>query len=423
MPWLLFALGLFSVALTANVFRPVMSRAVPAGVSFFVGWLTAELAVHHLAWQLVVAALLVWRGALAAWPGDAGLALCIVSWCGLTWAQATALGSRDAMLSALTAGLGDDYEANTLPALRVPAEAPPWPVARLSRPFHYDARDVEVVRDRVFFEEGSLRLRLDVYRPARAAPDGAAGLRPVMVYVHGGAWVVGDKQRQGLPLLHHLASHGWVCATISYRKSPRATFPDHLIDVKRAVAWVREHIAEYGGDPSFVMIAGGSAGGHLAALAALTPNDPRYQPGFESADTRLAGCVGFYGVYDFLDRFGHWPNRGLRTLLERRVMKTSPDADRDAWERASPMALVHRDAPPFLLIHGTHDSLVPIDEARAFARTLRAVSEQPVALVEFEGAQHAFEVFPSARTVLAHEAVDRFAAWVRSQPVTTRRDG
>ena len=59
--------------------------------------------------------------------------------------------------------------------------------------------------------------------------------------------------------------------------------------MKKAIAWVKEHIEEYGGDPSYVVITGGSAGGHLAALAALTPNDPEYQPGFEGADTRVAG--------------------------------------------------------------------------------------------------------------------------------------
>jgi len=89
--------------------------------------------------------------------------------------------------------------------------------------------------------------------------------------------------------MSHLAELGWVCVAINYRLSPRSTWPDQIVDVKRALAWTKEHIAEYGGDPDWVAITGGSAGGHLSSLAALTPNDPQFQPGFEDADTSVAG--------------------------------------------------------------------------------------------------------------------------------------
>ena len=74
--------------------------------------------------------------------------------------------------------------------------------------------------------------------------------------------------------MQHLAAKGWVCVAINYRLAPRDPFPAQIIDVKRAIAWIREHIAEYGGDPDYIAITGGSAGGHLTALAAVTPNDP-----------------------------------------------------------------------------------------------------------------------------------------------------
>ena len=99
--------------------------------------------------------------------------------------------------------------------------------------------------------------------------------------------------------MSHLAELGWVCVAINYRLSPRSTWPDQIIDVKRALAWTKEHIAEYGGDPDWVAITGGSAGGHLSSLAALTPNDPQFQPGFEDADTSVRAAVPFYGLYDF----------------------------------------------------------------------------------------------------------------------------
>ena len=94
-----------------------------------------------------------------------------------------------------------------------------------------------------------------------------------------------------------LASQGWVCISANYRLSPAAEFPDHLVDVKMVVAWVRAHAREYGADPNLVFVAGSSAGGNLASMAALTPNDPAFQPGFEHADTSVTAAVSLYGYY------------------------------------------------------------------------------------------------------------------------------
>jgi len=122
--------------------------------------------------------------------------------------------------------------------------------------------------------------------------------------------------------MRELASRGWVCVASNYRLSPKATMPDHIVDVKRAIAWIREHIEEYGGDPDFVCITGGSAGGHLCSLAALTANDPRFQPGFESVDTSVHACVPFYGVFDFLDRAGDRGPAKMADAIERQVHVT-----------------------------------------------------------------------------------------------------
>ena len=82
----------------------------------------------------------------------------------------------------------------------------------------------------------------------------------MLIQVPGGAWAVGDKRVQAYTLMSQMAELGWICVSINYSKSPRCTFPAHLIDVKRALAWVRDNIADYGGDPDFVAITGGSAG-------------------------------------------------------------------------------------------------------------------------------------------------------------------
>ena len=120
-----------------------------------------------------------------------------------------------------------------------------------------------------------------------------------MIQVHGGGWILGSRSEQGIPLLNHMAANGWVGFNVDYRLSPRATLPDHVIDVKRAIAWVRENADELGVDPERIAITGGSAGGHLTALAALTANDRSLQPGFEDADTSVMAAVPFYGIYDF----------------------------------------------------------------------------------------------------------------------------
>jgi len=198
--------------------------------------------------------------------------------------------------------------------------------------------------------------------------------------------------------------------------------------VKKAIAWVREHAAEFGGDPNFIAIAGGSAGGHLSALAALTPNDPEYQPGFEDADTRVDVCMPIYAVLDFTNDASIPAVEGRRwSLLEPIVMKKKLSEDREAFVKASPLHRVNQDAPPFFVIHGKNDSLVPVAEARHFVERLRAVARQPVAYAELPGTQHAFDVFPSIRSAHVVRAIERFLDYVwsgraqKEEPRTTAR--
>jgi acetyl esterase/lipase len=231
----------------------------------------------------------------------------------------------------------------------------------------------------------------------------------VLLYVHGGAWIISNRNHQGLPLMHEMAARGWVGVNADYRLSPWATFPDHLVDVKRAVAWIREHADEIGADPDFIAITGGSAGGHLAALAALTPNDPRYQPGFEDADTSLQACIPIYGVYDLADRHGyHGHEEFLTRLLEPHIMKERYDRAPERFHDASPLDQVRPDAPPFLVVHGAMDTLAPTAGARSFVAALREVSHQPVVYAELPGTQHAFDVFPSLRTAYVLQGVAGF---------------
>ena len=216
----------------------------------------------------------------------------------------------------------------------------------------------------------------------------------------------------------HMAARGWVCIAINYRLSPRDPFPAHIVDVKRAIAWVREHVAEHGGNPGFLALTGGSAGGHLTALAALTPNDPEYQPGFEDADTTVQAAVPFYGVYDLAGSIGTRRAIQMRDrFVGPRVLFGDPQDDLEPFEKASPILRVGRDAPPMLVIHGARDSLVEVEQARQFVLRLRAVSDQPVAYAELPGTQHAFDVFPSIRSAAVVRGVDRFLRWTYDEAV------
>jgi acetyl esterase/lipase len=407
-PWLLLAVGLLGAIFTLNALRPVRHVGLVAP-SFFAGWLTAELTLLHLVWQLPTAALLVRTGALVAWPGDVGLGVALASWLGLGFIQARAAGAARAVEDALRRGLGDDYRARIAPELAAGLDAK-VPVDKLFFPLRFRDDRVRVTRHVEYAPGAGKRRQLDVWRPRREV-RGA----PVLLQIHGGAWVIGDKGQQALPLMLHLAARGWVCVAANYRLSPRAKFPDHLVDCKLALKWVREHIAEYGGDPDFVVVTGGSAGGHLSSLVALTANDPRFQPGFEDVDTSVAGCVPFYGVYDFTNRFGfRGRGDGLEGILERLVMPAPRAKAPEAWDAASPMSHVSANAPPFLVVHGSHDNLAPVEEARKFVELLRAASREPVAFAEIPGAHHAFEVFYSLRAIHVVHGVERFLAWLES---------
>jgi acetyl esterase/lipase len=244
---------------------------------------------------------------------------------------------------------------------------------------------------------------LDIWRRSDLAPGDHA---PVLIQVPGGAWSVNGKRPQAYTLMSRMVELGWICVSINYSKSPRAKFPAHIIDVKRAIAWVRENIGDYGGDPDFVAITGGSAGGHLASLAGLTANDPTFQPGFETADTTVQAVAPYYGVYDFTD-LGNM-HEMMMPFLEHFVMGARYDEEPGRFAAASPISYVHPDAPPFFVLHGEKDELVPTGQAHAFCATLRGVGAATVSYAELANAHHAFDITPTVRSRLAANAVSDF---------------
>ncbi|MCW2655054.1 MAG: esterase [Mycobacterium sp.] len=245
---------------------------------------------------------------------------------------------------------------------------------------------------------------LDVWR-RKDLPPGPA---PVLVFVPGGAWVHGSRMLQGYALLAQLAEQGWVCLSIDYRVSPHHRWPRQVRDVKAAVAWARANADRFGGDREFVAIAGCSAGGHLAALTGLTPDDPDFHGELPpDADTSVEAVVGIYGRYDWEDRSTPERDRFV-DFIERIVVRKRYARHRDVYRNASPIARVRPDAPPFLVVHGTADTVIPVEQAQMFVERLRAGSLSTVAYLELPGAHHGFDMTDGCRTRTAAMAVGLF---------------
>ncbi len=388
--------GLVRATLVGNAYRPRLRSRTLTIPSFFAGWLTTEAApLVTAAWGLTTLQALRRREGRLTGADKVGLALSAASVVGMAGLVREALRSGEQLDAALAPEVPADELADAPRAMRAGAVLPVL----------VGNRRRSITRNIAYATPDGHRLRLDVYEPLHAPLPGER--RPAVLQIHGGGWVIGSKDQQGIPLLNHLASCGWVGFNIDYRLSPKVQYPEHLVDCKRALAWIREHADEYSVDPDFVVVTGGSAGGHLCALVALTQNDEQFQPGFADADTSVQAAVPFYGVYDMLDRNGDH-NEVFGQFLERMVMGVSPQQEEELWRSYSPLDHVRADAPPMFVIHGDRDVLVPVGGARAFVEQLRAVSDAPVLYAELVGAQHAFEVFPSARAVRTVEAVERF---------------
>jgi acetyl esterase/lipase len=393
---------LANLALTANALRPVPGGRASLP-SFFAGWLTAELAPHLLTGTALDALNHVLRGGRGGRRDRLGLAAAAV--CSAGYSSLIVAGNRAGaeVEHALREGLGAGYGEELSHTVEPGDLATPW--RQLVWPFRMRNVDVERKR-RLPYAPGGRRFELDIYHH-RDLPAG----RPVLLQVHGGGWVMGNKDQQGIPLMLQMAARGWVCVAVNYPLSPRARWPEHLVAVKRAMAWIREHSQEYGADPSFVAVTGGSAGGHLAAMLALTPGDASLQPGFEDVDTSVQACVPHYGVYDLTAESGtKFSQLRLDSLIRRYVMSRDATYPED-YRAASPLSRISPDAPPFFVVHGRNDSLVPVMEARAFVDKLRALSHNPVAYAEIGGAQHAFDIFPSIRSAHVVRGVERFLDW------------
>jgi acetyl esterase len=225
-------------------------------------------------------------------------------------------------------------------------------------------------------------------------PDGAGPFAAV-VLVHGGGWEAGDKVTYITPLFEPLSRAGFAWFSINYRLSPDVRHPEQLDDVRRALRFVREHAGRFRVDPERIALIGESASGQMAALLA-------------TEDRRLAATVSFYGVYDFLPMV---TDASPRSLLVRLFgHSTLNDEARALLRRYSPIAHVHRDMPPLLLVHGTNERLW--EQGRTMAARLAEVGVRHE-LVALEGAPHGMENWEGHPEWTGYK--ERLVEWLRVQ--------
>jgi acetyl esterase/lipase len=401
----------FLVLSAGTALRPGR-RGLFAALAYPVGWAAGELAGQGIALELALLGVLWWWG----WPTTHWLSALVLGLAGLVVLENFSLIvilflSRSVVRRAMSRSPDRPL---TIGRPRDDVFGRWWRTA-LQIPLH--PRDMRLHKN---IEYGPLeRHRLDVWRfsttPANA---------PVIYYVHGGAWTFGDKREQGRPMLHEFVRRGWIVVAINYRLAPRFPWPAQIEDVTRALGWIKKNIATYGGDPDRVVVAGGSAGGHLAALLALSADDSTWRPEelSELSDWSVRGALSFYGVLEMSGDEAHWRGlgRALRRLLTQRVVQLPYEGNEPLYVALSPYERIKSDSPPFFVVQGTNDTLVEVNVARAFVTKFRAVAFAPLYYVELPFTQHAFDLTASPRTSATTRAAVAFAESVtRDRPPLT----
>ncbi len=414
MAFLFLLWGVVNVILVYNVFRPLQwsNNGLFIFSTFVLGWLIGDLVFHWIVFNLGVVLLFYFSGALDNIVGQTALILMTASCFALAVRIEQLFRLPSLVQQQMNVALGIGYEEQILSQFRqnfTPSRFD-WkvywnPTSLLKNP------NIDIIRNIVFHENDDFCLKLDIYRPKQHT-----GACPVLLQIHGGAWTIGTKI-QGIPLMTRMAAQGWACFAITYRLSPKAIFPDHVIDCKQAICWIKENGTQYGADPNFIILTGGSAGGHLAALTALTPNHEEFQPGFESADTAVQGCVAFYGIYDFAAPFKDRMQKPLAKLLEI-VTDSTPENNPQLYCKASPTQQIFENPPPFMIIQGEADALVSIGEARKFYQLLQEANTHHLTFLQLPLVEHGFDTLPTLTTQSVLPAVEQYLSLLRTEYVS-----
>lgn len=244
----------------------------------------------------------------------------------------------------------------------------------------------KVDRDVTYCSPGGVDQKMDIYYP-QTRSDKAA---PVAMFVHGGGWRAGNKGGgAGLPAVPLLTGRGYLVAAVNYRLAPEYKFPAQIEDVKCAVRFLRAHAKDYNLDPKRIGAFGGSAGGHLVALLGTADASAGFEGdgGFSGQSSRVQAVVDMFGPTDLTAAFGK-PNNQLGMLG--RIVFGAESASDPVFKKASPVTYATKDDPPFLILQGEEDTLVPPEQSKILYDKLKATGV-PATLVRVKHAGHGFK--------------------------------
>jgi len=239
----------------------------------------------------------------------------------------------------------------------------------------------KVDRDVTYGTADGIDLKMDVYYP-----EFATGAVPSLLYVHGGAWVQGDKREgAGATEIPELRSRGYLVAAVNYRLAPDYKFPAQIEDVKCAVRFLRANAAVYGIDPNRIGAWGGSAGGHLVALLGTTDASSGFEGdgGYADESSRVQAVVDMFGPTD-LKALSLGISSRFLSILFGNVSRNSAIV-----KQASPITWISKDDPPFLILHGENDDVVPVSQSETLYDRLTAKGVTAT-LVIVKNAGHGF---------------------------------
>ncbi len=294
--------------------------------------------------------------------------------------------------------------------------------------------------------ESNQPLLADLWLPSSHPPSGLG-----LIYAHGSGWRVGDKDMFTRPFFRRLAGQGHLILDVAYSLWPTAGVPAMVTELNQAILWLKENGPTYGVDPHHIVLMGGSAGAHLALLAAYTPGNPAFRPQDGQGDTSVCAVVAFYPPVDLEDLQTEavsseasaqgLVHRTAMTMMRRLfampdeqgpgqysfdpitdMLGGPPAAIPDTYRLLSPIHHVGPHCPPTLLLHGADDVFGLTPGVHRLQQALRQAGV-PCALLEFPHTEHGFDLLlpqisPTART--AARAVEQFLAW-RGVATETRR--